>query len=763
MKKIICLILLALNISLIFSQERAKTYTNIYFNYSVEYPDTTWFIPIDFENFDSDVAIWSKNQKAVTNISSDFGISPNLDSLESNILDNLALGADSVFYDSEKFTQGELKGVNVDVTVYRNPNVIRYYFTAKTVAELTIKQFSYALENDFIEFEEEIYNSHESLKLLEDFDIWLPKGKNLLRKFYGNFYPYQISLNNLFWKLKPNIIPGSDLEFKHRNKNAFLFTKIYKGQADSLNSLIETVKTKSSFGLQKDFSLTKLDTFLTQSKDVFLLRGKSPKGQEINHLLAFKVFDKDVIEYNFFAKDEKLEDIFEEMKIILESSSKMSNLENSYYILTNIYKFQGSLVSLREEEFYFSSAGHFVSPQVFKNYFWDKETDKLSRLKAFREFGFFFKNAETVFKQITDVATNQKLAFFNPKSNFVSFLRPDLSVKVLARQVVQSQMEFLQNQKGVGYKFKSYKNKNSKSVGFDKFSAEQSLINGEQQTMGVFYEFYKNGNFDKTVSGQIVSNFPKYFLQTDKEFKNSFFNLPIYQSNIDSIKDSIEVDWEEISPFVFYELKLPELFGMRFYLMNHILGGYTKIDSVFLNPPTSFEQILHPKKYFDSESYEEINLTKYSKVLKKWEILREDNLGELYQKLLLKINLGEKFGKEELPLKESQNSPLHISATEGWNGDKYLHLKKKGKNALLFEMSWDSEKDAKEAFEAYKNLLKKQGQKSKIEKDKQNHFAKKVGKDLNSVFLSKNSLLLTKGFSKKETKKLIAIFKNSQE
>ncbi len=202
---------------------------------------------------------------------------------------------------------------------------------------------------------------------------------------------------------------------------------------------------------------------------------------------------------------------------------------------------------------------------------------------------------------------------------------------------------------------------------------------------------------------------------------------------------------------------------MKFYLENHIFGGYSRIDSTFLNPPTSFEQILHFPKYNKSEKFKEIDLAKYSNVLKKWEIIREDNLGELYQKILLKINLGENFGKEALPLKESQNQPLFMLATEGWNGDKYLHLQWKEKNALLFEMSWDTENDAKEAFEAYKNLAKIQSPKSKTEKDKENHFAKKVGKDLNSVVRFKNSLLFTKGFSKKESKKIIEIFKNSQE
>ncbi|KAA3596689.1 MAG: hypothetical protein DWQ06_14865 [Calditrichaeota bacterium] len=764
MKKITITILILIISSFCFAENNApKTYTNIYYNYVVEYPDTTWFIPIDFESFDSNVALWEKDQKAVTNISTDFGFETNLDTLEKNILDNLSIGADSVFYDSEKFTQGELKGVNVEVEVYRNPNVINYYFTAKKVGKLTIKQFTYALEDDFMLIADKIYKSHESLKLLERFDTWIPKGEKLLQKFYGNYYPYQIPVNNLHWKLKPNFIPGSDLEFKHRTKNIFLFTKIFKGQIDSLQKIIQAAKDKSSQSVKNDFILTQLDTFAQSSKNIFYLKGKSPNGQTIQHIFAYKTFGKDILELNFFASNDSLSELLSDVSQIIETTIKLSNIENSYNILTKIYKYQGTLVSIREQEFHFSSAGHFVSPQIFKNYFSEKELDKLSRLKAFKEFGFFTESEDEILDQITDVAAYEKLVFFNPKSNFISFLRPDLSEKVMARQVVQSQMEFQQNQKGTGFKFKSYRNKNSESVGFDRFSAEQSIINGEQLSMGIFYDFYKKGDFDKKVSGQIISNFPKYFQISKDEFQKSFFNLPFYSTTVDSIEDSIKVDWEKISPFVFYELKFPELYGMKFYMTNHILGGYAKVDSIFQNPPISFEQILHPQKYFESENPNEINLEKYSKVIKKWKIVREDNLGELYQKVLLKINLGEKFGTEALPLKESQNSPLFISATEGWNGDKYLHLQKKGKEALLFEMSWDTEKDAKEAFEAYKNLVKKQSPIAKTEKDKQNHFAKKVGKELNSVFLFKNSLLFTKGFSKKETKKIIEIFKNSQE
>lgn len=763
MNKLILTLFLVSNASFLNAQSTEKTYSNIYYDYVVEYPDTTWFIPIDFENFDANVAIWEKGQKAVTTISTEFGEKTNLDTLEKNVLDNLSIGADSVFYNSEKFLQDELEGINVSVTVYRNPNVVSYYFTAKIIDKLTIKQFTYALEDDFNLLADKIYKSHRSLKLIENFDTWIPKGEKLLRKFYGNFYPYKVSINNLHWNLKPNFIPRSDLEFNHRTKNVFLFTRVFKGKADSLEQIIETTKSQAIQSVKNDYTLTKLDSFSLSCKTVFIFKGKLTNGRSIQHLFSYKVFGKDILEFNFIASNDSISDILEEIKLILNNSSKLSSLENSYHLLTSIYKYQSTLVRLREREFYFSSSGQFVCPKIFKDFFNSKETDKINRLKAFKEFGFFTESAQEIKNQLTQVATAEKQVFFNLKSNFISFLRPDLSEKILAQKIVQSQMEFQQNQRGTGYKFESYKNTSSEQVGFDRFSAEEALINGEQLSMGIFYDFYQKDNFDSKISGQIISNFPDYFLLSKDEFQKSLFNFPIYSSTIDSIADSISVDWEKISPFVFYELKYPEIYGMKFYMFNHILGGYSKIDSVFLNPPISFEQVLHPQKYFESENFREINLKKYSKILKKWEKVREDNLGELYQKILLKINLGTNFGKESLPLKESQKQPLFISAAEGWNGDKYFLLRKNSKNALLFEMSWDTENDAKEAFIAYKNLVEFQSQNFKTEKDKENHFANKVGKDLNSVFRFKNYLLLTKGFDKKETKNIIEIFKNSHE
>ena len=109
----------------------------------------------------------------------------------------------------------------------------------------------------------------------------------------------------------------------------------------------------------------------------------------------------------------------------------------------------------------------------------------------------------------------------------------------------------------------------------------------------------------------------------------------------------------------------------------------------FTNLPQSTEQILHPEKYFVHETPVKVALPNIGLSLGRgWRRIESDVNGEWSLYLIL-----DQFLK---------SSPDSKRAAAGWGGDRYaVYENQRGQVVYVAVSAWDTEKDAREFFDAY--------------------------------------------------------------
>lgn len=136
-------------------------------------------------------------------------------------------------------------------------------------------------------------------------------------------------------------------------------------------------------------------------------------------------------------------------------------------------------------------------------------------------------------------------------------------------------------------------------------------------------------------------------------------------------------------------LLFPYQEGMRWTRVLHQYGGWTKVSDAFKTLPQSTEQILHPEKYFVHEAPVKVSLPDIRLSLGRgWRRIDSDVNGEWSFYLIL-----DQF------LKSAADSKR---AAAGWSGDRYaVYENGRGQVAYISLSEWDTEKDAREFFDAY--------------------------------------------------------------
>ena len=130
--------------------------------------------------------------------------------------------------------------------------------------------------------------------------------------------------------------------------------------------------------------------------------------------------------------------------------------------------------------------------------------------------------------------------------------------------------------------------------------------------------------------------------------------------------------------------------GLKWTQTVYRYGGWPNVSQAFSQLPQSTEQILHPEKYFVNEQPVQVTLPNLSKLLRPavWRRLDSDVNGEWASYLIL-----DQFLKSPA---ESRK------AAAGWGGDHYeVFENRRGQVAYVSLSSWDTEKDAREFFDAY--------------------------------------------------------------
>jgi hypothetical protein len=140
-------------------------------------------------------------------------------------------------------------------------------------------------------------------------------------------------------------------------------------------------------------------------------------------------------------------------------------------------------------------------------------------------------------------------------------------------------------------------------------------------------------------------------------------------------------------------LVFPYTKGMLFQHAAFDRDGQYGFAEVFLKPPVSTQQILHPEKYFSGVQPTHPELPD-PHLPKGYKSLVGGSLGELEHSILLEQFLGKARSAEIAP---------------HWRGSNFglLENKKANRVVLLYASEWDSEGSARRYFEAYRQLLAK--------------------------------------------------------
>lgn len=119
-------------------------------------------------------------------------------------------------------------------------------------------------------------------------------------------------------------------------------------------------------------------------------------------------------------------------------------------------------------------------------------------------------------------------------------------------------------------------------------------------------------------------------------------------------------------------------------------GGWDEVSKAYAKLPQSSEQIMHPEKYFNYEAPVKLELPQvHAQLGVGWKRIDYDVNGEWSLYLILDQFL---------------NAPAESKrAAEGWGGDRYmLYEGPKSGDVFIAQLTeWDSERDAREFFEAY--------------------------------------------------------------
>jgi hypothetical protein len=114
-------------------------------------------------------------------------------------------------------------------------------------------------------------------------------------------------------------------------------------------------------------------------------------------------------------------------------------------------------------------------------------------------------------------------------------------------------------------------------------------------------------------------------------------------------------------------------------------GGYGEIDSTFLNPPVSTEQVLHPEKFLNREGFKKFSIEQIEQTVRSecpdCKLIHSDRLGEFMVNMVA-TSVG--VPSEKVP---------QVGA--GWNGDLVAVFRESGDKYLVtWQTSWDSAQDA---------------------------------------------------------------------
>ena len=285
------------------------------------------------------------------------------------------------------------------------------------------------------------------------------------------------------------------------------------------------------------------------------------------------------------------------------------------------------------------------------------------------------------------VAQSQAAAYYDPASDTFYLLMQDLPEQLLCEFLTHELYHGLQDQY---FDLDLYLLSQVDRLNDDELLARQAVVEGEATYIQTLWSLEHNLGTapDPAILQRVIHQVAQMDLKSLFELIKS---SPVFQGDIKKAIQAID----ELPPFMIEQFLGAYLKGMGF-IFEIQKQGWGKIEELYTTyPPASTEQILHPEKWLMRETPDafEWPLFENETLFSGWEILDVDTIGEIMWRIIFAEHGMAAVGK---------------GASAGWDGDLYAVLKKKDADDLLLLLytGWDTEADAREFANAYRNLLK---------------------------------------------------------
>jgi len=129
-------------------------------------------------------------------------------------------------------------------------------------------------------------------------------------------------------------------------------------------------------------------------------------------------------------------------------------------------------------------------------------------------------------------------------------------------------------------------------------------------------------------------------------------------------------------------------YGESFVSTLYKAGGWERVNAAYANPPITTEEILHPEKYLEGESFVQVNSTSLNS--SDWNPVKTERFGEHFILVMLSSHIPRDYA---------------IKAAEGWRGDNFTYYKKGEDYLFTWKIVWDTERDSVEFFDSFVQMM----------------------------------------------------------
>lgn len=293
---------------------------------------------------------------------------------------------------------------------------------------------------------------------------------------------------------------------------------------------------------------------------------------------------------------------------------------------------------------------------------------------------------------ILDLLTEQVMGFYDPHTRML-YIADWIPVEAQKAVMAHELMHALQDQHFDLLRFMKRTRGND-----DALAARNAIVEGEGLAVMLDY---------------IMKPMGQNFLLIPDVVQMQRFQMPVMESQFKVFAGA--------PAYLKEALLFPYTYGLNFIQAYRRQHPWKDVANVYSDLPKSTEQIIHPEKYMtDRDEPTPLKAAERDHFAKEWKKTYDNVLGEFTIYLLIR-----QFTEESLAQR----------ASAGWDGDLMELFESPGRIGFVLRSVWDSEQDATEFFEAYRQLVLKKYPDAELIESSETKFVWKAGESTISLQL----------------------------